>query len=674
MASGEQEGRVAQLEGELSLVRERMALIGAASGVVISHEPLQRQLTRLAELTRQFLGVDSCVIRRLSGDDLVLAVSVGVPLDVNQPERLDATVGLAGRIISAMQPVAIEDCRRDETTRSLYQKIPGSYQFVSYAGVPMTLDGRLIGIMGVFTHREARVFAAADLDHLRIIGNHAAAAIESDRMAQALRDREARLQAILDAQPDCVLVAASDATVEEINDAGRRLFGASDSEVIEGRPMAEFMAADERERARVFHSIACQGALVREEFDMVALNGRRWRGEAAAVVLPSGGRVLVVIRDVTEQRELEQRLRQSAKMDAVGQLAGGIAHDFNNLLTGIIGLAEVNIPEVEADVRGDLNEIRQLGMRGAELTAQLMAFCRRSAASRGASDLNAVIEDTKRLLSRLIGEHIELVTTLHEELPAIKADRTQIQQVVMNLAVNARDAMDAGGVLRIETGPGPDSARPVVLTVSDTGHGMTPEVCERIFEPFFTTKEPGSGTGLGLTTVYGIVSQLGGEISVSSDPGKGTAFRIQYPAADAECVTQPEEEAAATATKRGGNETILLAEDDAVLRALMVRVLQSKGYRVLAATDGAAALELAEEHDGDIALVVTDAVMPRLGGLDLAHSMAYRFPRVRILLMSGYTPVDMASTRIRGNATMFLQKPFTVPVFLAHVRQLLDAG
>ena len=674
MASGMKNSRIAQLEGELALARERMALIGAASGVVISHEPLRQQLARLGELTRQFLGVDSCVIRRLTGNDLVLAASVGIPPGVNQPERLDAMTGIAGRIISTMGPVAIEDCRRDETTRPLYQAIPGSYQFVSYAGVPMTLDGRLVGIMGVFTHTDLRRFEEADLDHLRTVANHAAAAIESDRMARELRGREARLQAILDAQPDCVIVAGTDGAIEEINGAGCRLVGASGSAAAASRLVFDFVGLDDRERAVAFHAKACRGRQVREEFDMAALDGRRWRGEATAVALSPEGRVLLVIRDVTEQREMELRLRQSAKMDAVGQLAGGIAHDFNNLLTGIIGLAEVNIPGVGGETRDDLNEIRRLGLRGADLTAQLMAFCRRSAPSLAATDLNQVVEDTKRLLSRLIGEHIEVVTVPGADLPPIKADSAQIQQVVLNLAVNARDAMDPGGVLRIETGPCQDPERPVMLTVSDTGHGMTTAVCERIFEPFFTTKEPGKGTGLGLSTVYAIVRQLGGEISVSSIPGKGTAFRVRFPVADREGATEAAAEVAAADGGRGGDETILLAEDDAVLRALLVRVLQSKGYRVLAAADGAAALELSESHEGDIALLVTDTVMPRLGGLELARGMVGPFPRLRILFMSGYTPVDMASARVQGNATMFIQKPFTVPVFLDHVRLMLDAG
>jgi two-component system cell cycle sensor histidine kinase/response regulator CckA len=388
-------------------------------------------------------------------------------------------------------------------------------------------------------------------------------------------------------------------------------------------------------------------------------------------------------RDVTERRRLEESLRQSQKMEAVGRLAGGIAHDFNNLLTAINGYSSLVLRLLSEThpARGDVLEIRKAGERAAGLTEQLLAFSRRQVLRPEILDLNAVVEDMKNMLGRLIPENIALEAHLSPNVGTVRADRGQLEQVIMNLAVNARDAMPEGGRLILETDnaelgvrfaqlhpelvPGPY----VMLAVSDTGAGMDEETRARVFEPFFTTKQVGKGTGLGLSTVYGIVRQSGGHVSVYSEVGGGTVFKIYLPREEATSTEAPEPRAAIT--EAPGAETILLAEDEDGVRTLIEKLLEEAGYRVLAAGTAEEALRLGQDHSGPIHLLLTDVVMPGMGGPELAGRLAEDRAGLRVLYTSGYTDAAVMDRGELPPGALFLQKPFTPAALTAKVREAL---
>jgi signal transduction histidine kinase len=395
-----------------------------------------------------------------------------------------------------------------------------------------------------------------------------------------------------------------------------------------------------------------------------------------------------VMVDITEQKRaeeertaLEHQLRQAQKMEAIGRLAGGIAHDFNNLLTAILGYAELASSRLDrggADVRTELGEIRASSERAASLTQQLLAFSRQQVMQPQVLDLNVVLGEFARLLRRLVGEEIELVTETADEPLFVEADAAQLEQVLMNLAINARDAMPDGGTLTISTAAcevdeaaarASDDARPgtfAVVSVTDTGSGIDAETRRRLFEPFFTTKELGRGTGLGLATVYGIVQQSNGFLTVDSEPGQGSTFRVFLPLSE-----EPRpgrRDGAGTAAPRG-TERILLVEDDPVVCDLTRRVLELQGYEVLVAADPLDALACAEEYD----LLLTDVVMPRMRGGELARRVRSERRGLKVLFMSGHVDGESLAGDGTEGATAFIQKPFALDDLARAVRALLDS-
>ncbi len=394
---------------------------------------------------------------------------------------------------------------------------------------------------------------------------------------------------------------------------------------------------------------------------------------------------LSTAHDITDHAFPKERLLQTQRLEAVGRLAGGVAHDFNNVLSVIIGRSDLMIMDLEEGhpVRDNAISIRENANRAATLTRQLLAFSRRQALQPKVIDLNDVITDLTDMLRTLIGEDVQLVTVPKHDIGQVKADPGQIEQVIVNLAVNSRDAMPDGGKLTIEAANvnldeeyarshvGASAGPHVMLAVTDTGHGMIEKTKEQLFEPFFTTKEHGSGTGLGLSTVYGIVKQSGGNIWVHSEVGSGTTFKVYLPRVDGPAEDLSRREASEEPT--GGTETILVVEDEQAVREVVTRILRLAGYTVIEADDGKEALAASEEHEGDIQLVITDVVMPRMSAREMTAILAERRPGTRVLLTSGYTDNSILQQRVLDASVPFIQKPYTVSDLLVKVREVLDA-
>jgi len=473
-----------------------------------------------------------------------------------------------------------------------------------------------------------------------------------------------------------------------VNDALVRLLGYASADEVLRLGMARDVYADPAERQRLLDRDV-QSDRVYDELEATwkRKDGRLLTVQLSVRTIRNGlGHVdyyETFVHDLTEQRRLQTQLAQSQKMEAVGRLAGGIAHDFNNLLTVITTSCDLLLEDLAAadPKREDVEQVRQAADGATALTRQLLAFSRQQVLAPQVVDLGDVVHGVEKMLRRVIGEDIDLVTVLGAEAGAVKADVGQIEQVLMNLAVNARDAMPTGGKLTIETGNiehDPDYAREqeaaavsrfVMLAVSDTGVGMDEATKARIFEPFFTTKEPGKGTGLGLATVYGIVKQSGGFIWVYSEPGLGTTFKIYLPRVDA----APEAGVATpalTASLRG-TETVLLVEDAAAVRSVTHQALSRQGYTVLDAPNGAEALRIAADHPGAVHLLLTDVVMPGISGRQLSDELTRLRPDTKVLFTSGYTDDAVVRHGVLESGIAYLQKPFTVDGLARKVREVL---
>ncbi len=429
-----------------------------------------------------------------------------------------------------------------------------------------------------------------------------------------------------------------------------------------------------------------RGEPFQAEFRVKRKDGREvWLNDTGVVVRGNNSHPVMegIILDITERKILETQLQQSRKMEAVGRLAGGIAHDFNNLLTIITGYTDLALsrPTVPLDLRSDIERIESASARAAALVRQLLAFSRKQVLQPKTLDLNAIVTNMEKLLRRLIDDHIEMVTCVQDNVGKVKADPAQIEQVIMNLVVNARDAMPQGGQLLIETSnveldsgyaadhhplkPGPY----VMLAVSDTGIGMDAGTVVHIFEPFYTTKESGRGTGLGLSTVYGIVKQSGGYIWVYSEPGKGSTFKVYLPRVDE--VVEPEVSKQVPLVEKRGSEVVLLVEDEEAVRDLVRTILAGQGYEVIVAIDPQHAEAIASKFPGEIQLLLTDMVMPGISGRELASRILISRPGIRVLYMSGYTENVMTSGGMLEHGLAFLQKPFSPAVLIRKIREIL---
>ncbi len=588
---------------------------------------------------------------------------------------------MLGRTDSELfEPAVAERIREDDrrvlardTTQTYEEEIPDSEGksrvFVTTKGPLRSPDGAVVGVFGI-----SRDITAGRNEEL-------AARAKSETL-RGFFDAPGVFMCVFDLTPDesdFVYVMPNSRMAEYHGTTSEQLTGRTGTEVgMAGEQLAWWIDR--------FRMVRETREPLSFEYSMVRNERTSWfYGSLSAIELNPGSApaICFVATDITERKVLEERLLQSQKLDSLGRLAGGVAHDFNNLLTVILGnaaFASDTLPRGNP-VALELKQINDAGRRAAELTRQLLAFARRQVIEPRPIDLNALTMKVDGLLRRLIGEHIELVTVLAPDLATALADEGQIEQVLVNLAVNARDAMPEGGKLTIETAnvrldrshlPREAEFIPgdyVMVAISDTGVGIASDQMEHIFEPFFTTKAPGHGTGLGLATVYGIVRQSGGQVIAYSEPGRGATFKVYLARAGRDV---EEAEADAPTSVRRGTETILLVEDDHAVRSVALRALRQHGYRVLEATDGSEAIQLAEKFAGAIDLLLTDIVMPQIGGRELARRLTTRRPSLRVLCTSGYAPNAMLRHGEIDDEVAFLPKPYVPQVLLDKVRAVLD--
>jgi len=512
-------------------------------------------------------------------------------------------------------------------------------------------------------------------------------ALERREAASARLEVEEEYRCFFDNLNDIVFLIESDLRVLSVSPAVQGILGYEPEEIV-GRRLDELgiLAPESLGQAwRDSQRVAVGEPLRLAVYELVARDGTRRVVEVSGdpLVRQTGPtRMVAVARDITERRHLEDQLRQAQKMEAVGRLAGGLAHDFNNLLTAVTGYAEILLGRLgPADrSRKELEQILKAGQRATSLTQQLLAFSRRQRLDPKVLDLNAIVADLEKMLRRLIGEDIDLTVALAPDLGRVEADPGQMGQVLMNLVVNSRDAMPRGGKLTIATANSEvaeaharvdlASGSYVTLAVGDTGCGMDAETKARIFEPFFTTKGADHGTGLGLSTVYGVVKQTGGHIVAESEVGAGTTFTIYLPRMHAS--DEEAQEPDVSAEPLQGSETVLLVEDERIVRDLAATMLRNRGYRVVEAISGSHALEVARDHDGPLHLLVTDVVMPGMSGCELADRIASARPGIRLLYMSGYASDATARHGVVDPRAALLRKPFSPHALAAKVREALD--
>ncbi len=558
---------------------------------------------------------------------------------------------------------------------------------LDWLGVPLKAGNNTFGVLVLQSYTDNVRFRDKDKEILTFVSQQLASAVEHKRNEQALRRSEARYRSLVQSAVYGIYRSSLEGKFLDVNPALIAMLGYSSPEDVLGLDPKRDVFLDPGEQTRLMQEFRRGARLDNIEVRWKRKDGNpitvRLSGRAVSSPEETDGVLEIIAEDVTERRVLEDQFRQAQKMEAVGRLAGGVAHDFNNLLMVISGYTEVLLEYTTRDnpLYPKIAAIQQAADRATTLTRQLLAFSRKQLLELKVVEVNAIVRDMERLLRPLIGENIELSTRLATDLGRTRADAGQIEQVIMNLVVNAKDAMPSGGKITIQTAnvsltddlrreysyiqPGPY----VMLSITDTGHGMDKETQSRIFEPFFTTKEKGKGTGLGLSTVYGIIKQSGGYVFAQSELQRGTTFRIYLPRVEE--TTEPLGSAPASQSATGGSETVLLVEDEESVRQLVRETLEAKGYKVLEADHGEAALRIASSHQGPIDMLITDVVMPGMSGRELSKQLCASHPQTRVLFLSGYTEDAIVHQGVLEPGTTFLQKPFTLQMLSRKVREVL---
>lgn len=673
-------------------LRERAVLASLASdvGLAFTHDAtLRDMLQRCAASMVDNLGAAFARIWTLNEVDNVLELqaSAGIYTHIDGPHgRVPVGKFKIGLIAEERLPHLTNDVVHDpRVSDQAWAKREG---MVSFAGYPLLLGSRVVGVMAMFARKP---LSDTTLQAMASVANTIALGIDHKQTEAELRQSQQRLEHVVTSSPAVLFTLVQDGEILRptwISGNVREMMGYEVQEVL--HPDWWFQNVHPEEAERVWTEIQ-SGLSARDqhtsEYRFRRRDGTyRWvRGELRMLRNANGDPQEVVgsWSDITDQKQLEEQFHQAQKMEAIGQLAGGVAHDFNNLLTVISGYSAIVLSDLGAGdpMRDCIQAISDAGARAANLTRQLLAFSRKAVLEPKVLELNEVVRETEKLLRRLIGEDVQLSVVLDSTISRVKVDRGQLGQVLMNLAVNARDSMPTGGKLTVETRAADldqeyarlhadvQPGRYVLLSITDTGSGMSAEVKARIFEPFFTTKGIGKGTGLGLAVVLGIVKQSGGHLSVYSEPGIGTTFKVYLPAVE-EKVSAPQ--AAEVGNGGRGSETVLLVEDEEGVRGLAALILKTNGYKVLVAANGKDALRLVEKHPAAIELLVTDVVMPIMGGPALAEALRPRFPKLQVLYTSGYTDDAVVRHGLLQEQVAFLQKPYTPAALVRKVRQLLD--
>ena len=555
----------------------------------------------------------------------------------------------------------------------------------SWLGVPLRTPAATIGVLVVQHYEDENAYTERDLEFLSSVGGQIAFAIERKRAEEKVRDSEARLRVLIEQLPAVLWTVDKDLRFTSVLGAGLTRLGLKPDQLVGLSLLDYFETADQTFLPIAAHRRAVAGEAmtfhVEWKSGSYACHAEPLRDANGALQ----GAICMSL-DITDRKQLEEQLRQAQKMEAVGRLAGGIAHDFNNLLMVIQGYADLLTDRVPTGdpLRRNAEQIQMAAQRATSLTRQLLAFSRKQMLAPKVLNVQTVVSDMEKILHRLIGEDVALETSSAPDLWLVKADRSQIEQVILNLAVNARDAMPQGGRLTIETANvvlDASYAHPpavlspgkyVMLAVTDNGSGMDAETQAHIFEPFFTTKEKGKGTGLGLATVYGIVKQSGGYVWVYSEPGRGTSFKIYLPRIEDEKSGSARDRKPDIQSLPRGSETVLLVEDEKGVRELAREYLEMSGYTVIEAENGHMALELSGMHAGQIHLLMTDVVMPGISGRELAERVSQVRPEIKVLYMSGYTDQAVVHHGILETDAILLQKPFTAAALASKLREILN--
>jgi two-component system cell cycle sensor histidine kinase/response regulator CckA len=669
-----QRKRAEQLQSALYRIAERAS---AAGDLPTFYESIHRILAELLYAKNFYIALYDEAAGLLSWPYFVDEE------DESPPEPRGLRRGLTEYVLRTAQPLL--------ATPEVFERLvadgdvePIGAPSIDWLGVPLKIAERTFGILAVQSYSEHVRFGQKEQEILTFVAQHVAAAIEHKRDQESLRRSELRYRSLFERAAYGIYRSTLDGRLLDVNPALVNMLGYSSPDELMALDVGRDIYVDAEERRSLLLEFQLEGRGIHET---------RWKRRDGKVITvrlsatvskdgngnPEG--LELIVEDVTERRALEEQLQHAQKMEAVGRLAGGVAHDFNNLLTVIKGYGELLSQQIDESnpMRTQLDEIRKAADRAATLTRQLLAFSRRQVLAPKILDLNAILSNMEKLLKRLLGEDVELLTVLDPTLAGVKADPGQIEQVVMNLAVNARDAMPDGGQLVVETAnvvldetcqrehkplvPG----RYVMLAVTDTGHGMSDEVRSHVFEPFYTTKE--RGTGLGLSTVYGIVKQSGGYVWVYSEVGRGSTFKVYLPRVDE--IPERRQPHTADPSVYRGSETVLVVEDEDGVRSLVRQMLQRYGYSVLETRNAGEALLVCERHDGPVHMLLTDVVLSQVSGPDLARRLLLMRPNLRVLYMSGYTEDTIVHHGMLKTGIAFLQKPFTTETLARRVREVL---